>query len=75
MYHCQLISITEDFILLKEKWNLLLSVSSADNFFLRWEWLWNWWEVFRTSNMELCILLIEKENGEVVGIAPFYLKR
>src|SRR3990170_283619 len=75
MYHCQLISITEDFILLKEKWNLLLSVSSADNFFLRWEWLGNWWEVFRTSNMELCILLIEKENGEVVGIAPFYLKR
>lgn len=75
MYHCQLIRISEDFSLLKEKWNLLLSLSSANNFFLRWEWLWNWWEVFGTSNMELCILLIEKENGEVVGIAPFYLIR
>ena len=75
MYHCRRINRSEEFVLLEENWNSLLSSSSSNNFFLRWEWLWNWWEVFETGDMELCILLIEKEKGEVVGIAPFYLIR
>jgi len=73
MYHCKLISKDEDFFLLKEKWNLLLASSPTNNFFLCWQWLWEWWQVFKTSAMELYILLIENEKGEVVGISPFYL--
>lgn len=73
MYSARVINSSEEFFLLEEKWDNLLSHSSSNNYFLRWEWLWNWWEVFKAENRELYILLIEKENGELVGIAPFYL--
>lgn len=60
-----------DFLLLKEDWNTLLSKSSYDSVFLRHEWFSAWWQAFGDQK-ELFVLLI-KENGSLVGIAPLML--
>ncbi len=68
--------ITDDneFSLLAREWNALLEESSANNFFLRWEWLWCWWNTYRQEDYELCILLAY--GGEKLeGIMPCYVKQ
>jgi CelD/BcsL family acetyltransferase involved in cellulose biosynthesis len=57
---------------LESDWNELLSQSKADNIFLRWEWLFCWWQVFG-QNSRLHILLI-RENDKLIGIGPFYIR-
>jgi CelD/BcsL family acetyltransferase involved in cellulose biosynthesis len=59
---------------LRDEWNLLLSESSSNSFFLRWEWLWAWWNAYKEDNWELCIVLCFKGH-ELLGIAPFYVIR
>ena len=66
------VSTKENFSLLQEKWNTLLAESPINNFFLRWEWLWAWWEAYKEKNYNLCILLVFRGN-ELIGIAPFYI--
>ena len=66
------ISKEEDFFKLKESWNTLLFESGAGNIFLTWEWMYNWWKVFKRKNDELFILL-GTENAEISGIAPCYI--
>lgn len=61
----------EAFTALKQIWNELLSQSPVDNYFLRWEWLWNWWQVFANDNDKLTILILESD-GKIIGIAPLY---
>lgn len=63
---------SEDFSRLRESWNALLAYSPVDSFFLRWEWLWFWWNAYRTDKCELCILIISR-GEDIIGIAPFYL--
>lgn len=65
---------TEEFYSLKDAWNTLLAESPANSFFLRWEWLWAWWQAYASDNDRLCILLVFREN-DLIGIAPFYLKK
>jgi len=70
----RLITSTDEFIGLEQVWNDLLAKSPADNYFLSWEWLWNWWQVYGRPEDRLAILVIE--NGEeIAGIAPFYLRK
>lgn len=66
------ISKEEDFFKLKDNWNSLLQESGSENIFLTWEWLYNWWNVFKQKNDELFILL-GSEGSKIVGIAPFYI--
>lgn len=61
----------EDFYCLENSWNRLLKNSSNNNPFLTWDWLYTWWSFYKKGK-ELCILLI-KEKGEILGIAPLYL--
>ena len=61
----------EEFRALEASWNRLLAESAADTFFLRWEWMWSWWEAFGSSIGTLHIVLV-KRGGRVVGIGPFY---
>ena len=68
----QRISAPEEFYSLQDKWNALLAASPANNFFLRWEWLWAWWKAYKEENYELCILLIYR-GDDLIGIAPFYI--
>jgi CelD/BcsL family acetyltransferase involved in cellulose biosynthesis len=70
----RLIKSNKEFRRLEPIWNDLLSQSPANNYFLTWEWLWNWWEVFAETNDELRILVFE--NGDaIIGIAPFYVRK
>jgi CelD/BcsL family acetyltransferase involved in cellulose biosynthesis len=61
----------EEFQALEELWNRLLGESSGNTFFLRWEWLWAWWEAFGAFLGTLHILLV-KRGERVIGIGPFY---
>lgn len=70
--HIRRISTSDDFYSLKNSWNALLAMSLADNFFLRWEWLWTWWKAYEDEHYELCILLVYREK-ELIGLAPFYI--
>jgi hypothetical protein len=61
-----------EFFYLRERWNGLLADSSTDSFFLRWEWLWEWWNAYKDDFCDLCILLVYR-GGDLIGIAPFYV--
>lgn len=66
------IATEDEFHALRDDWNDLLSRSASDNFFLRWEWIHTWWEIFRQERV-LLVLTVRKA-GRLVGIAPFYVE-
>lgn len=68
------VNTEEEFLLLKERWNTLLRESAENNYFLSWEWLWTWWEAYKVTGLDLCILLFER-GEHLIGIAPFYMKQ
>lgn len=72
--HVQRIHTSDDFYILKDRWNALLAESPTNSFFLRWEWLLRWWEVYNEGNYNLCILLVFR-GSELIGIAPFYITK
>jgi CelD/BcsL family acetyltransferase involved in cellulose biosynthesis len=74
MHTVRTIRSTEGFTALEKTWNDLLSRSPSDNYFMTWEWLWNWWQVYAAPGDKLTILLIE-EGDETIGIAPFYVRK
>ncbi len=63
-----------EFDLLKDSWDTLLSNSPSDNFFLSWEWIRLWWQIYALPCDELCIAVMEQEN-KVTGIAPCYIRK
>jgi len=66
------VSKEEDFLNLKDPWNALLVESGLGNIFLTWEWMYNWWMVFKSKKDDLFILLCQ-EGSVLLGIAPFYI--
>jgi CelD/BcsL family acetyltransferase involved in cellulose biosynthesis len=61
---------------ISEQWNELLSCCSASHVpFLRFEYLSTWWETLgggEWPDSDLYILIGEREDGELVGIAPLF---
>lgn len=53
------------------RWNEL----AANVPFCRWEWLETWWRHYRHHRCELFILAVRNTQGDVIGIAPWYLER
>jgi CelD/BcsL family acetyltransferase involved in cellulose biosynthesis len=41
----------------------------------QWEWLEPWWRHYATASDELFVLTVRDAQGELIGIAPFYLSR
>jgi CelD/BcsL family acetyltransferase involved in cellulose biosynthesis len=74
MEHIEIVSIedVEQFKNLHIEWNELIENSASCNVFLTWEWLFTWWEVYGGSR-EL-ELLLARENGRLIGIAPLCSK-
>jgi len=68
------ITDAEEFNILKSKWNKLLKKSRSNNIFLTHQWLYTWWKYFGEGK-RLKIILVEEENGELVGIAPLILEK
>ncbi len=54
-------------------WNSLLARSEINTIFLTWQWINCWWDVLG-GDSEL-LLLVAKEDGEIVGIAPLMISR
>ncbi len=61
---------TRGFDALDGDWNSLLSRSNSDTIFGRHEWQRAWWKFF-SADRELLLLSLRQE-GELLGIAPFY---
>ncbi len=38
------------------------------------EWMLAWWHAFASPNSKLSVLIVTTETGEVVGLAPFYVR-
>jgi CelD/BcsL family acetyltransferase involved in cellulose biosynthesis len=62
-----------DFQSLAGEWNALLEASSARSVFLTWEWLSTWWK--HLSDGEGLEVVSVRSCGELVGLAPFALRR
>ena len=58
---------------LKSKWNELLKRSYADSVFMTWEWCSTWWQAYQPG--ELWIHTIVSEQGNLIGIAPFFIEQ
>lgn len=74
MYKIRHIRSFEEFTNLSEPWKLLLAESPSNNYFLSWDWLWHWWNVYGKQDDSLTILLVE-DGEEIIGIAPFYVRK
>jgi len=74
-YTIRVISGLEELEALSEPWtDLLKETTSADNIFMTWEWQYTWAKHYLGKN-KLFTLLVYKSNDQLVGIAPFYIRR
>jgi len=70
----EIIRKLDDFLALESIWNELLAQSPTNTYFMRWEWLSNWWEIYSRVDDELYIITI-KDHNTIVCIAPFYTRK
>jgi CelD/BcsL family acetyltransferase involved in cellulose biosynthesis len=73
MLSAKTISNTEEFLRLEGAWNRVLLQSEANGVFLTWAWISNWWKTYGIGK-ELRVIVVSDDVGEIVGIAPFYLR-
>jgi hypothetical protein len=73
-YRIEIINSLSAWENLAAAWNELLGSSRANTVFLTWDWLFSWAGCFLDADRRLFILAIHK-NRELVGIAPWYLRR
>jgi CelD/BcsL family acetyltransferase involved in cellulose biosynthesis len=62
----------EEFCRYRERWNTLLDASASESFFLKWEWIYTYWESLDKKNAVLQVWLCH-DGDKLVGIAPFYV--
>jgi len=73
-YTAEIITGLEDFLGLESIWNNLLSQSPTNTYFMRWEWLSNWWDIYSQPDDQLNVIVI-KDGNAIVCIAPFYTRK
>ena len=60
------------FATMAEEWQTCLEASDANPLFMSWPWLYSWWETWsQVLGMELVLLGVFDQRGELVGIGPF----
>ncbi|MHB8481174.1 MAG: GNAT family N-acetyltransferase [Nitrospiria bacterium] len=74
MYSIRVVRTIEEFQSLGEEWGLLLKEAAPDNIFLSWEWNVTWTRHY-LGTQSLMVLLIYDEGGQLVGIAPWYIRK
>jgi len=73
VFSIRAVTTLEEFHRLADCWNNLVGQSASDNIFLRWDWLYTWAKHYLGENRP-CIILVYKQPGQLVGIAPFYIQ-
>src|SRR5262245_54937044 len=68
----QLVRDLQEFSGLRDEWNDLLSLSSANTIFLTWEWLFSWWECYAGKDDALHIIVVRDNTGQLIGLLPLY---
>ena len=68
----QIIRDEAAFLALKPYWDALLERSAVCSPFLRWDWMWLWWEEFRTD-FTLAVAVIVDAEQKPLAIAPLML--
>ena len=64
-----------DFKTMADGWQECLSASDSHPLFMGWPWLYSWWETWsQILELELLLLGVFDESGQLVGIGPFFLK-
>ena len=63
------------FARLASEWDGLLDESAQRVYFLRCGWNQLWWQRLRPAGGQLFIITVRDEDGRLVGLAPFYLRR
>jgi len=61
----------EEFCRYREPWNSLLDEARSESFFLKWEWIYTFWETINKKDAELQVWLCH-DGQHLVGIAPLY---
>jgi CelD/BcsL family acetyltransferase involved in cellulose biosynthesis len=64
------LSTSEEMTGLAERWNQL----AQDVPFRGWDWSATWWRHYQTPAMELCVLCVESDSGELIGLAPWFVE-
>lgn len=60
-----------DFSNLKVEWDVL-HAASGQSVFTSWSWTYAWWQVFKESDYDLCLVACRSEQ-RLVAILPFYV--
>lgn len=59
---------------LRQEWDRLLSSAASNVVFLSHSWQYSWWQHFGAPDgLQLHLLAIRAEDGELLGIAPLYI--
>lgn len=72
-YTVRIAKTAAEFVGLEKTWGELLALSPANNYFLSWEWLRQWWKVYAEPDDRLALMVVER-GGESAAIAPFYIR-
>lgn len=71
----ELVSTTDRLLALEPEWRALCEEASNAGIFTTWEWVKTWWEFFGKKVQPKVLVVRESGRGQVVGIAPFMLRR
>ena len=67
-----IISTTEEFLALEDRWNQLVARAETSSVFQNFAWLATWWRFFG-HDQQLCIIVAESQ-GDLVGLLPLYIE-
>jgi CelD/BcsL family acetyltransferase involved in cellulose biosynthesis len=69
----ELVEANQGLLDLRSDWRKLHAASTTATLSNSWEWVSTWWDVYRQDNWALYLVLF-RERGKLVGIAPLYRK-
>jgi len=73
-YKVELVQAVEDFFALQGEWERLREKRGQPVIFQSWIWNWVWWKHLAPAGGRLAIVACRNGEGELVGLAPFYLR-
>jgi len=72
---CEFVGDVAAFERLSAEWDLLLTSSAQQSFFLRFAWVRAWWRHYAPRGARLYVICCRDANGCLVGIAPWYVRQ